>query len=327
MNLKSKFKRVLSGVLSLVVTASILPCSAFADEQPVPEKYPYTMFAASSDEGAITINTDNICINGSIASNGTIVTTSPNFNVNGTKTENANEEMIYIQKKLNYSYFIGDNVDVYADDYSFEDLNININNPMDVYGSLELTGNINLNSGIKAYEDVSLNGEVKNTNNSVIFSETGNININTSNTNFSGLIYAPYGDIVIDTDNLNLNNVVIIGQTITLDCPSINANYSTYMAELVGTESDIDVELYAMGEYNSGTNSIDIEWFSNYENSSYEIWISDDNADYTSVGVISDGTAYQYLITENFEKRYFKISLTTNYGEYIESVPFVVTKE
>lgn len=39
-----------------------------------------------------------------------------------------------------------------------------------------------------------------------------------------------------------------------------------------------------------------------------------------------DGTAYQYPITEDFEKRYFKISLTTNYGEYIESVPFVVTK-
>lgn len=178
----------------------------------------------------------------------------------------------------------------------------------------------------KALEDVNLNGEVKNTNNSVIFSETGDININTSNTNFNGLIYAPYGDIVIDTDNLNLNNVVIIGQTITLDCPSINANYSTYMAELVGTESDIDVEIYAMGEYNSEANSIDIEWYTNYENSSYEIWISDDNEEYTSVGVVSDGTAYQYPITEDFEKRYFKISLTTNYGEYIESVPFVVTK-
>lgn len=177
-----------------------------------------------------------------------------------------------------------------------------------------------------AFEDVSLNGEVKNTNNSVIFSETGDININTSNTNFSGLIYAPYGDIVIDTDNLNLNNVVIIGQTITLDCPSINANYSTYMAELVGTESDIDVEIYAMGEYNSEASSIDIEWYTNYTNNSYEIWISNDNEEYTSIGVVSDETTYQYPITKGFEKRYFKISLTTNYGEYIESVPFLVTK-
>ncbi len=138
-----------------------------------------------------------------------------------TRTENANEEMIYILKKLNYSYFSGDNVEVYVEDYSFEDINININNPMDVYGSLELTGNINLNSGIKAYEDVTINGEVKNTNEAVICSETGDIIIETTNVNFSGLIYAPYGDVIIDTDNLNLNNVVIIGQTITLDCPSI----------------------------------------------------------------------------------------------------------
>lgn len=314
--------------MSLVVTASVMPCfPTFADEQTESERYPYTMFAASNTEGAITINANSICINGNIATNGTIATTSPNFNVNGTKIENANEEMLYIQKKLNYSYFSGDNVEMYTDDYTLEEQNININNPMDVNGTLEMTGNINLNSGIKAFEDVSLNGEVKNTNNSVIFSETGDININTSNTNFSGLIYAPYGDIVIDTDNLNLNNVVIIGQTITLDCPSINANYSTYMAELVGTESDIDVELYAMGKYNSEANSIDIEWFSNYSDCSYEIWTSADNTEYTSVATVTDSTEYQYAIIEDFNTKYFKVSLTTNYGEYIESIPFIVTKD
>ncbi len=126
----TKFKRILSGVLSAVMTVCAMPI-VYAEES----TEPYTMFAASSDEGAITINADNVCINGSIATNGTIVTTSPNFNVNGTKTENANEEMIYIQKKLNYSYFSGDNVEMYADDYTLEDQNININNPMDVNGT------------------------------------------------------------------------------------------------------------------------------------------------------------------------------------------------
>ena len=321
MSLKSKFKRTLSGLLSMIMVATIVPCFPVSAEDL--EKYPYTMFASSNVEGAITINADNFCANGNIATNGTIVS-SGNVSVNGTKTENANEEMLYIQKKLNYSYFSGNDVETYVDDYNFEALNININNPMEVNGTLEMTGNINLNSGIKALEDVNLNGEVKNTNNSVIFSETGDININTSNTNFSGLIYAPYGDIVIDTDNLNLNNVIIIGQTITIDCPSINANYNDSMAELIGTESDIDVEIYAMGDYNSETNSIDIEWFSNYADSSYEVWVSDDNVEYTSVAVISDTTEYQYPITEDFETKYFKVSLTTNYGEYIESMPFVV---
>ena len=321
---KNNFKRILSGIMSVAMAATLLP-SLPAVAEDAAEKYPYTMFAASDTEGAITINANNFCVNGNIATNGTIVS-SGNMNVNGTKTENADEEMIYILKKLNYSYFSGDNVETYADDYSFEDLNININNPMDVNGTLELTGNINLNSGIKAVEDVTINGEVKNTNNSVICSETGDINIETSNVNFSGLIYAPYGDINIDTDNLNLNNVIIIGQTITIDCPSINANYSNSMAELVGTESDIEVELYAFGEYNSDANSIDMEWYTNYKNSSYEIWSSDDNVNYTSVAVVSDATTYQYPITDDFETKYFKVSLITNYGERIESVPFVVTK-
>lgn len=322
MNFKSKLKKVFSGTLSLTVFSTLLlNFPVKADD--INEKYPYTMFAASDIKGAININANNFCANGNIATNGTIVS-SGNVSVNGTRTENANEEMLYIQKKLNYSYFSGNDVETYVNDYNFEALNININNPMDVNGTIEMTGNINLNSGIKALEDVILNGEVKNTNNSVIFSETGDININTSNTNFSGLIYAPYGDVVIDTDNLNLNNVIVIGQTITIDCPSINANYNDSMAELIGTESDIDVEIYAMGDYNSETNSIDIEWFSNYANSSYEVWVSDDNVEYTSVAVISDTTEYQYPITEDFETKYFKVSLTTNYSEYIESMPFVV---
>lgn len=325
MKLKSNFKRILSGVMSLAMAATLLPSLPVVAVEAT-EKYPYTMFAASDTEGSITINANNFCVNGNIATNGTIVS-SGNMNVNGTKTENADEEMIYILKKLNYSYFSGDNVETYADDYSFEDLNININNPMDVNGTLELTGNINLNSGIKAVEDVTINGEVKNTNNSVICSETGDINIETSNVNFSGLIYAPYGDINIDTDNLNLNNVIIIGQTITIDCPSINANYSNSMAELVGTTSDIEVDLSVFGGYNSETNSMNLTWYTNYTNSSYEIWSSDDNMNYLSEAIVENGVyTYQHPITEDFETKYFKVSLTTNYGEVVYSNSVKVVK-
>ena len=218
-NMKPIFKRLLSGVLSAMMTVSAIPIvSAHAEESAEP--YPYTMFAASSGEGAITVNAGNLCVNGNVATNGTIVS-SGNMNINGTRTEHADESMLYVLKKLNYSYFSSENVETYTEDYVLEDLNININNPIDVDGTIELTGNINLNSGIKAVDDVILNGEVKNSNNAVICSETGDINIETSNVNFNGLIYAPYGDIVIDSDNLNLNNVVIIGQTITIDCPNV----------------------------------------------------------------------------------------------------------
>jgi len=56
------------------------------------------------------------------------------------------------------------------------------------------------------------------------------------------------------------------------------------------------------------------------------VLISDDNISYSSVATVTDATTYRYLITDEFETRDFKISLTTNYGEKVESVPFVVTK-
>ena len=219
--MKPIFNRLLSGVLSVAMTVSAMPVvSAHAEE--TAELYPYAMFAASNADGAITVNAGNFCVNGNIATNGTIVT-SGNMNINGTKTEHADESMIYILKKLNNTYFSSDDVDTYTEDFVLEDINININDPIDVDGTIELTGNINLNSGIKAVDDITINGEVKNANNAIICSEMGDIYINTSNVSFTGLIYAPYGDIVIDSDNLNLNNVVIIGQTITIDSINVNA--------------------------------------------------------------------------------------------------------
>ena len=290
------------------------------------KSYPYMLFAASDAEGAITVNCGNFCANGNIATNGTIVS-SGNLNINGTITENAGKDMIYALKKLDYAYFSSDNVETHIDDYSYSETNININVPLKVGGTLELAGNINLNSGIKAVEDVNINGEVKNSNNAVICSETGDINIYTTNVNFNGLIYAPFGDIVIDSDNLNLNNAILIAQTITLDCPNVNANYNSTMAEIVGTESDTDIELFALGSYDEDANVIDIEWQSNYGNSTYGIFCSDDNINYNHIATVTDSTEYQYFITDDFETRYFKVVLTTNYGETIESVPFVVTKD
>lgn len=109
----TKFKRLLSGVLSAVMAFSAVPIvSVHAEESTGNEPYPYTMFAASGDEGAITVNAKNFCVNGNVATNGTIVS-SGNMNINGTRTEHANESMLYVLKKLNYSYFSGENVETY----------------------------------------------------------------------------------------------------------------------------------------------------------------------------------------------------------------------
>lgn len=236
MSLKSKFKRTLSSLLSMAVVATIVPYFPVSAKDS--EKYPYTMFAASNAEGAITVNTGNFCVNGSVATNGSIVSDG-NINVNGTKTEYADESMIYIFDKIDTSYFSVTNVEEYSEDYILEELNININVPTNVEGSATLTGNININTALKTMEDLTLNGEVKNTNNSVLFSKYGDIVIDSANVNLNGLVYAPFGDVIVKAQNLNLNNVVIIANSITLECPAVNANYSTNVGEFVGITSDV----------------------------------------------------------------------------------------
>lgn len=232
-----KVKRVLSSIVAIAIVATMMPAASTAAEDVI-EKYPYTMFAASKAEGAITVNAGNFCVNGKVTTNGTIVS-SGNMNVNGTKTENANENMIYILDKIDSVYFSNDNVNEYLEDYALEEININITVPTEVDGEATFTGNININTALKALEDINLYGEVKNTDNSVIFSKYGNVIIDSTNVNLNGLVYAPFGNVEILAQNINLNNVVIIAQSITIDGISVNANYSSSAGELVGTTSEL----------------------------------------------------------------------------------------
>ena len=234
--MKPIFKRLLSCVLSATMAVSAIPIvSAHAAEGA--ESYPYTMFAASSAEGAITINSGNFCVNGNVATNGTIIS-SGNMNVNGIRAENADESMIFIFNRIDNQYFSASNVDEHNEDYTLEELNININVPTEVQGEATLTGNININNALKALEDINLYGEVKNTNESVIFSKYGDIIIDSQNVNLNGLVYAPFGSVTITAQNLNLNNVVIIAERIVLTCPNVNANNSSNVSSFVGTASE-----------------------------------------------------------------------------------------
>lgn len=323
MNLKSQLKKMFSGILSFTVCTLLLnlPVKAYDIE-----KYTYTMFAGSKGEGAITINASNICINGNIATNGTISSTTDNFNVNGIKTENAGEAMIYCSKKLDYAYFEGNDVETYSEDYIYEDMNININNPIETEGKIELTGNINLTTGIKAFENIELNGEVENTSESVIFSENGDIVIDTTNLNLNGLVYAPEGCIDITAQNLNMNNVIIIADTIKIECPSLNANHNNLMAEFIGTASELDLEIYAFGNYILEANVVEIFWNTTVSKGTFDVQISDDNCTYTSIGTVNDVNSFNFTISEDFEKKYIKVVETTYYGETKESIPFIIQK-
>ncbi len=144
--------------------------------------------------------------------------------------------MIFIHTKLTNKYFT-ENCDTYNEDYTYSDMNININNSVYVTGKLSLDGNISLNNAVGAVSDIDLSGRNLNGNNTVIYSKFGDIDISNSQASVNGLIYAPFGTVTIDCDNFNMNGL-IIAQNVVIDGYGANINYSSSWAELVGTESE-----------------------------------------------------------------------------------------
>lgn len=139
--------------------------------------------------------------------------------------------------------------------------------PTEVQGEATLTGNININNALKAMDNVNLYGEVKNTNDSVIFSKYGDIVIDSQNVNLNGLVYAPFGSVKVNAQNLNLNNVVIIAESIELICPNVNANNSSNASIFVGTASEsLDIP-YDEWQYMKHENKNDFpDFFENPDN-------------------------------------------------------------
>ena len=249
---KSRLKRTLSGVLALAMTASVAAVMPAAAEETA--KYPYAVFAADNDAG-ITINTDNFTLNGSAYTKGVFGATAQYPNINGTVTDidditdedntegeetedvfDVSCDMILIHTKLADKYFT-ENCDTYNEDYTYSDMNININNSVYVMGRLSLDGNISLNNAVGAVSDVDLTGGNLNGNNTVIYSKFGDIDITNSQATVNGLIYAPFGTVTIDCDNFNMNGL-IIAQNVVIDGYGANINYSSSWAELVDTESE-----------------------------------------------------------------------------------------
>ena len=250
MRFKVEFKRTISSILAVAMTFSITSVMPAAAEEAA--KYPYAVFAADEAAG-IAVNTDSFTLNGNIYTNGVFSTTAQYPNINGTVTDyddiedntegeetedvfDVNKDMILIHTKLADKYFT-ENCDTYNEDYTYSDMNININNSVYVTGRLSLDGNISLNNAVGAVSDVDLSGGNLNGNNTVIYSKFGDIDISNSQASVNGLIYAPFGTVTIDCDNFNMNGL-IIAQNVVIDGYGANINYSSSWAELVGTESE-----------------------------------------------------------------------------------------
>ncbi len=225
---------MLSAAVSMfsLSTVSALPIvqAAAKDEA----RFPYAMFAASEDAGAITVNAKHFCMNGDIAANGTIVT-GKKPSINGKTIQNADADMLFIGDKINAQYFGNAQA---VDALNLSKSNVNVNAPLDVTGDAAIKGNSNISAAIKAENDIDISGNVSNVNNSVLYSQFGDIIIDCNNVNLSGIIYAPLGNVEITANNINLNNVVVIADTITLNANNVNANYGRNYAGIAGNVSE-----------------------------------------------------------------------------------------
>lgn len=346
-----QFLSLLTTVITLITSMPSLP--AAAQETDTQERgvsahpYPYTIFASSQSDSALTINAGSGSINANTAANGTAVITG-NVNTNGTHKDHAAARMPQLADIINSTYFASSSVQNHSGDYTIRETNFNINSPVTAERQMTLGGNLNLNNaGLKAGKDISIKSESANTNNAVIFSETGNITIESTNISLGGLIYAPDGNITLTAQNLNLNNIIIIADTVTINCGNANISHNREMADFIGnaqqeensgnpnpgTSENTGTPLLAFGRYNEEENCIDIIWISGSTEGSYEILVSDNGtlpaseaADYTSAATVTDDISYKYLITENFTAKHFKVILTAKDGTKTESVPFTVRR-
>lgn len=238
---KYRYHTPLAVAMAVLMAVSIINLNVvLADEEKTENPYPYTIFAASKEDGAVYFDATNCCINGSVATNGTISSTG-NVNINGDRKEKADEEMIYIFNAIEEKYYQNSEAVFSQEEYVLEEQNINISEPIYSENKVCLLGNVNLTSCIKALDDISIDGEVDNTADSMLFSKYGDIVIDSTNVNLNGLVYAPFGLVKISAQNLTLNNVIIIADKVIIECGSINANYGNSVADFVGYESE---ELY-----------------------------------------------------------------------------------
>ena len=320
-------KKLVSMSAAVLTAVSAIPLSVFLVSAEA-TAFPYTIFAASDSEPAVSLQANYGCVNGKIAANGTVQKNASGLQLNGKVTEYAEQEMIYVLRKLNETYFQTESVVLSDTDYSEKKTNLTVKKPLKTAGSVSLNGNINLKTQIMAANDIILSGSSLNTTTAALISETGNITADMGNFSFTGLIYAPNGEVTITADSINLNSVVVIAQKVTLNCSCLNANYHAGMADLIGTESEEQIDdhhddakpaFVAIALFDEENNAIKLMWDQPDGIKSFDIRTSDDGSSYQLFTTVEDACEYTYEITEPFDEKYFVVSYTDAEGETVES--------
>lgn len=196
--------------------------------------YPYMIYADSDEENAVNIEAGNLCINGDIATHGTISVSSRS---NGNFFESVSGNLIYLNNKI-ADAFLDDQTITYDEDLGINEDNIRLNASITGEKSISITGQTCEIKAIIANGHVDISGDTINNDGSVIYSRYGNISLEGKSINLKGLLYAPFGELHVKADSFNANGVVIIADKINIECESFNCNYDTTVADFVGNESD-----------------------------------------------------------------------------------------
>lgn len=104
---------------------------------------------------------------------------------------------------------------------------------------------------------------------------------------------------------------------------TVNDDFSTI--DITDDEED-ELLIYAFGKYDPDENVINIEWYTNVQNGSFELMESYNNEDYITTSFLMNTDSYTYPISQDFDTRYFKVKQTSEDGRTAESVPFVVNR-
>lgn len=230
------FKKAISGITALSLLLPNFANLAVSAEEP--EKFQYTMFGRNGITMSVS---SNLCMNGNLHTNKDATITAINKNINGKVTTSADIEKrvkhVYADQKIYDTYFIT-NCEVHEEEYVYSDMNIHINNPLFCYSNITLDGNVSLNSSLGTLMNINVTGEVKNANNSVVYSKYGNITIeNDSTANVNGLIYAPLGTVTINSPNVTINGIIIADQVV-INGSSVNINCNDNIARFIGETSE-----------------------------------------------------------------------------------------
>ncbi len=226
------FSKVISVLFALLLCVNVIPMSAFAHE---PVYYPYMLYAHSSDDASICIESNGLCANGTIATNGAIVNSSPYTNGNLSVVEDSTLSMVHAHYAILNNYFEG--AVLFTNDVIFDEMNNNISGKFGTDFSISAIGSTSLNGNIGAIYDITFSkGEYDSTfnaSNSVIYSRMGNVTFECSNFSFGGLIFAPRGTVIINADNVNVNGI-ILADKIVITGSNVNLNYNQQYADVIG---------------------------------------------------------------------------------------------